>query len=154
MCIYKTILDTLVCIAALATGVSAVVAVIHYLRQWRDDEVRLAVEAQDEATETRNGRAEWHAAVTITNVGKVPVTITGLELAEDPQQKRMQLVTTFGIDGLLDQGAAVKCGTFVSAREQGVALPERMTIRCKYTKTKTPNGYVIIEPHKRGPAGQ
>ena len=151
---YQAILATISCLATVATGISAVVAVIHYRRHWRDDEVRLAVELHDEATEMRDGLQEWHAAVRVTNVGKVPVTLAGLELADDPEQKRMSLVTSVYFDGLLNQGAAFECGAFVTARNKGVPLPERITIRCKWAKAKQPNGYVVVEPHKVGSAGQ
>ena len=135
--IYKAILDTLVCLAACATGASAVVALVHYLRHWRDDEVKLAVELDHETTETdRDGKMFWGASVVITNTGKVPVTITGFEFVDKSLYERFELDDRIYPDIFLYQGTADKTYAAVRAKESGVAIPKDMALCCKWAKTQ------------------
>ena len=156
MLIYKAILDTLVCLSALATGVSAIVAVVHYLRHWRDDAVKLSVFCNvDESKVTGNPEKPWFGELRITNVGKVPVTMTALEIAEkDVAEKFTLLYGSSYLQKRLDQGAAIECTTILSAKDRGVTLPERFTIVAKWATAMEYNGKVVIEPAKAGAARQ
>lgn len=147
MSIYKAVLDTLVCLSALATGVSAVVAVVHYLRHWRDDDVRLSVVVFEEETESFDGRAYWSGELRIANVGKVPVTVTAFEIVEQDvaEQFTLDLGSTH-FDKLLDQGAVVEHRASLTAEKRGVPLPERFTLRAKWAVPESNNGKVVVEP--------
>ena len=135
--IYETVLSTLSCLAAIATGASAVVALVHYLRHWRDDEVKLAVEPDHETTETdRDGRMFWGAYVRITNTGKIPVTITGFEFEDKSLYEHFEIDDRIYPDIFLYQGTADKTYAVVRAKESGVAIPKGITLRCKWAKTR------------------
>ena len=152
--IYKAILDTLICLSAIATGVSAIVAVVHYLRHWRDDAVNLSVvNLVKKSKVTGNPEKPWFGELRITNVGKVPVTVTALEIAEkDVAEKFTLIYGSSYLEERLDQGAAIECTTILSAKDRGVTLPERFTIVAKWATAMEYNGKVVIKPAKAGPA--
>ena len=146
MSIYKAILDTLVCLSALATGISAVVAVVHYLRHWRDDDVKLSAELTEDETELVNGKAYWSGTLRITNVGKVPVTVTALEVAEEDVAEKFELdLDSVDIDKSLNQGASLKHAASLTAKERGISLPNRFTLRAKWTAPVSNGGKVVVE---------
>ena len=145
--IYKAILDTLICLSAIATGVSAIVAVVHYLRHWRDDTVKLSVVIVEEETDTVNGKAYWSGTLRITNVGKVPVTVTALEIVEEDVAEKFELdLDSVDINKLLNQGASFKHDASLTAEERGISLPKRFTLRAKWTMPETTDGKIVVEP--------
>jgi len=147
MSVYTAILDTLVCLSALATGISAVAALVHYLRHWRDDDVKLSVVVLSEETETVEGKSCWSGTLRITNVGKVPVTVTALEIVEQDVADQFALdLDSADLDKRLDQGASFKHGASLTAEERGVPLPERFTLLAKWTAPESNDGKIVIEP--------
>ena len=139
---YKIILDTFICLATIATGVSAVVAVIHYRRHWRDDEVQLVVVMTEDETKADG----WSGCLRITNVGKVPVTVTSLEIVEQDVAENFALdIGCAYFNKRLDQGATVEHRASLSAKKPGVALPERFTIRAKWEHAEQAQGCVTVE---------
>lgn len=147
MSIYKAILDSLVCLSAIATGVSAVVAVVHYLRHWRDDDVKLSVVLIEDETDMVDGKACWSATLRIANVGKVPVTVTALEIAEEDVAEKFVLdLDSADINKLLNQGASFKHDASVTAEERGIPLPNRFTLRAKWTMPEATDGKIVVEP--------
>ena len=147
MSIYKAILDTLVCLSALATGISAVVAVVHYLRHWRDDDVKLSAVLIKGKTDTVEGCVYWSGTIRITNVGKVPVTVTALEIAEEDVAEKFELnLGSRDLNELLYQGASFEHDASLTAEERGISLPERFTIRAKWTMAHEANdGKLVVE---------
>lgn len=154
--IYKAILDSLICLSALATGVSAIVAVVHYLRHWRDDAVNLSVIYLVKKTDvTGDAEKPWIGDLRITNVGKVPVTVTALEIAEkDVAEKFTLSCRSSHLNERLDQGAAFECEAILTAKKRGVTLPERFTLVAKWATAMVYNGRVVVEPAKAGAARQ
>ena len=154
---YKMVLDTISCAAVVATGISAVVALVHYLRHWRDDEVKLAASLDHQKTDTDiRGRAAWHGIVSITNVGKVPVTVTGFELVDKSLCKAFEINGRFYREIFLDQGAvAADVNAHVRAKEPGVAIPKRIAFRCTWAKPEHPcDDVVVVDTAKACSTGQ
>lgn len=146
--IYKAILDTLICLSAIATGVSAIVAVVHYLRHWRDDAVNLSVIYLVKKTDvTGDAEKPWIGDLRITNVGKVPVTVTALEIVEEDVAEKFELdLDSVDINKLLNQGASFKHDASLTAEERGISLPKRFTLRAKWTMPETTDGKIVVEP--------
>ena len=143
-------------VSGVVTAASALIALVHYLRHWRDDEVRLAVEFDTyEPYVDINGCWSVNATVTITNVGKVPVTITGFAVDKKSIGKRVTVDKASYVDHFIDQGASVKDNAIISAKDSGVPLPKRIPIRVKWAKCgKNAVGVAIVKLDKPSPAGK
>lgn len=143
---YKIIIDTLMCIAALATGASAVVALVHYLRHWRDDEVKIVAEVYcRKAYVDRNGCDCLFVAVTISNVGKVPVTVTGFEFVDKSLEKDFNISCIPSLEVFLYQGTTGKARASIHANERGVSIPSNVAVRCKWAaERKNCDGSFIV----------
>lgn len=143
-------------LCSFVTAASALTALVHYLLHWRDDEIMLAVTFKaHEPNIDANGFCFVIAMATITNVGKVPVTVTGFEIAKKSLAKRFSVKAIFDSDKFIDQGASVEQNAIVTAKERGVAVPERIPLRVKWAEVgKNALGVAVVKRDKACAARQ
>ena len=143
-------------LCSFVTAASALTALVHYLSHWREDEIRLAVEFDaHEPHLDVNGFYSVIALATITNVGKVAVTVTGFEIANKSLAKRFAVNAISDSDKFIDKGASVKQNAVVTAKERGVTVPEQIPIRVKWAKCgKNALGVAVLKRDKVGTARQ
>lgn len=143
-------------VCSVVTAASALTALIHYLRHWRDDEIRLAVEFDAHKPYIgSNGLCGVVVLATITNVGKVPVTVTGFELAKKSLAKRFVVKATSYSGEFVYQGASIKQSAIIMAKDRGVSIPKRIPLRVKWAKCgKNALGVAVVKFDETGTAGK
>ena len=136
------------------TAASALIALIHYLRHWRDDEIRLAVEFDTgEPYVNIDGLCSVVATAKITNVGKVPVTVTGFEIVKKSLAKRFIVEKASYSGDFLYQGASVEQCAIITAKERGVPIPKRIPLRVEWAKCgKNALGVAVVKFNETCPA--
>lgn len=141
-------------VCSVVTAASALTALIHYLRHWRDDEIRLAVEFDTgEPYVNIDGLCSVVATAKITNVGKVPVTVTGFEIVKKSLAKRFIVEKASYSGDFLYQGASVEQCAIITAKERGVPIPKRIPLRVEWAKCgKNALGVAVVKFNETCPA--
>ena len=93
------------------------------------------------------------ATAKITNVGKVPVTVTGFEIVKKSLAKRFIVEKASYSGDFLYQGASVEQCAIITAKERGVPIPKRIPLRVEWAKCgKNALGVAVVKFNETCPA--
>ena len=112
-----------------AMAVSAVVAVVHFKKHWRDDEPRASMRADQIAFKMESdGTKRLDLRITISNDGKVPFHIGKVIVSNDAAAMLFHRTDILDMDVILDQGATATERALIYTKDDKIAFPKEMTL--------------------------
>ena len=112
-----------------AMAVSAVVAVVHFKKHWRDDEPRASMRTDQVSFKTESdGTKCLTLKVTVSNDGKVPFHIGKIVVSDDAAAMLFQFTEVADFDVILDQGTTVSKRAFIYTKDDKIAFPKEMVL--------------------------
>ena len=135
----STVANVVMAMSAVATAVSAIVAVVHFKKHWRDDDVFATIVLDDACLhELGLGRFLWSSDLLIVNSGKTAFSVYRATAVDELGGKPLEIVLSPGVDKRLDQGTYFKTRAIVMAVDDKVSLPEEFVIT-----VIDPNGFQL-----------
>lgn len=128
---YQAILATVSCLATVATGISAVVAVFHYRKHWRDDDPHLVFVVDKKRP--GDGTYRYWYVIRIVNTGRHPVRF-GRFFVRNGHPTAVNLGTySYPADGkrLVAPGDMITVDAIVVTEHDDVTFPESAEIWCE-----------------------
>ena len=123
------ICNIVLALSGVATAVSAIVAVVHFKKHWRDDDVFATLIVDDERLHRRmNGLTDWSARLRVVNSGKTPFTVYKATASEEVGGDPLKIVLAPRCEYPLDQGTYFETRAIVTTPDNKVALPEKFVI--------------------------
>ena len=116
-------------LSGVATAISAIVAVAHFKKHWRDDDVFATLIVDDERLYRRtNGLTNWSAKLRVVNSGKTVFSVYKATASEEVGGNPLKVVLAPRCEYPLDQGAYFETRAIVTTFDNKVALPEKFVI--------------------------
>ena len=123
------ICNIVLALSGVATAISAIVAVAHFKKHWRDDDVFATLIVDDERLHRRtNGLTKWSAKMRVVNSGKTVFSVYKATASEEVGGDPLKVVLAPSCEYPLDQGAYFETRAIVTTFDNKVALPEKFVI--------------------------